>query len=153
MNNTSGRRGCATVSILFLLAAPAFAATKAIRAGKAIDPNGRPIPNAVIVITDDRITSVGTGAPPPGAEVIDLGRYTVIPGMIDVHTHMTYYWDGTGRPRGVNRLPAASMVLAQANLRRTLETGVTTVRDMNAAELTDVAMRDLIRTGSFTGPR
>jgi imidazolonepropionase-like amidohydrolase len=146
-------RSVLVVAILAPAAAPAFGATKAIRCGRAIDPNGRAIANAVIVVTDDRIVSVGTGAPPPGAEVIDLSRYTVIPGMIDVHTHMTYYWDGTGRPRGVNRLPAVSMVLAQANLRKTLETGVTTVRDMNAAELTDVAMRDLIRAGSFTGPR
>jgi imidazolonepropionase-like amidohydrolase len=146
-------KGCASVVTLALFVSPAFAATKAIRAGKVIDPNSRTITNAVIVINDDRIVSVGTAAPPAGAEVIDLGRLTVIPGMIDVHTHMTYYWDGTGRPRGASRLPAVSMVLAQANLRKTLEAGVTTVRDMNAAELTDVAMRDLIRAGSFTGPR
>ncbi len=139
-----------------LAASPhAFAATKAIRAGHAIDPSGRSIANAVIVIDNDRITSVGTGTPPPGAELIDLSRYTVIAGMIDVHTHMTYYWDGAPgtRPRGGNRLPSVSMVLAQANLKKTLETGVTTVRDMNASEYTDVAMRDLIRMGVFTGPR
>jgi imidazolonepropionase-like amidohydrolase len=75
--------------------------------------------------------------------------------MVDVHTHMTYFWDGAPgtRPRGGNRLPAVSMVLAQANLRRTLETGVTAVRDMNASEYTDVAMRELIRMGTWTGPR
>jgi len=66
---------------------------------------------------------------------------------------MTYYWDGTGRPRGVNRLPAVSMVLAQANLRRTLETGVTTVRDLGASGDVDYAMRDLINMGKMTGPR
>jgi imidazolonepropionase-like amidohydrolase len=146
-------RSAATVLTICLAAAPAFAATKAIQAGRLIDPSGRTIANAVIVIEDDRITAVTGGAPPAGAETIDLRRYTVIPGMIDAHTHMTYYSDGAGRPRGGNRLPAVSMVLAQANLRKTLETGVTTVRDMNAAELTDVAMRDLIRLGAFTGPR
>jgi imidazolonepropionase-like amidohydrolase len=139
--------------MILLLAVPASAATKVILAGRVIDPNGKTITDAVVVVTDDRIASVGTGTPPAGAEVIDLRRYTLIPGMIDAHTHMTYYWDGTGRPRGVNRLPAVSMVLAQANLRKTLETGVTSVRDMNASELTDVAMRDLIRLGAFTGPR
>jgi imidazolonepropionase-like amidohydrolase len=141
------------VVVLLLLANPAAAATKAIRAGRVIDPSGKAIANAVIVIDDDKITSVGTGSPPAGAVVIDLSGYTVIPGMIDVHTHMTYYWDRTGRPRGVNRLPAVSMVLAQTNLMKTLETGVTAVRDLNAPELTDIAMRDLVRMGVFLGPR
>src|SRR5262249_43529117 len=71
-------------------AAPASAATKAIKAGRLIDASGRAVANAIIVIDNDRIASVGTAAPPAGAEVIDLGRYTVIPGMVDVHTHMTY---------------------------------------------------------------
>ena len=143
------------IGISIALAAPVSAATKAIRAGRAIDPSGKPIANALIVVDNDRVVSVGTGTPPAGAELIDLSRYTVIPGMIDAHTHMTYYWDGAPgtRPRGGNRLPSVSMVLARANLEKTLEAGVTTVRDMNAAELTDVAMRDLIRMGTWTGPR
>jgi imidazolonepropionase-like amidohydrolase len=59
---------------LALIASPGFAATKAIRAGKAIDPAGRVITNAVILVDGDRITSVGTGAPPADAELIDLSR-------------------------------------------------------------------------------
>src|SRR4029453_5287945 len=88
--------------------ARAAAASKAIKAGTLIDPSGRAIANAVIVIDNDRITSVGTGAPPAGAEVIDLTRYTLIPGLIDLHTHMTYFWahaPGT-RPLGQPRRPA-----------------------------------------------
>ena len=115
---------------------PAEAATKAIRAGRAIDALGNIVTNAVIVIDNDRIVSVGTGAPPPGVEVIDLRPYTAIPGLIDVHTHITYYWDrapGT-RPRGQPRRPAVTVFLAQDNARRTLETGVTTVRDLGAVE-------------------
>ena len=152
--STASLSGAAAIALL-VLGASAPAATKAIRAGRLVDPNGKLVANAVIVVEDERIVSVGGGPAPAGAELIDLGRYTVIPGMIDVHTHMTYYWDGAPgtRPRGAARLPAVSMVLAQANLRKTLETGVTTVRDMNAAEFTDVAMRDLIRLGAFTGPR
>jgi len=148
-----------TVSALFLAAvlaaAPAFGAAKAIKAGRLIDPSGRVVANAFVLIEGDRIASVGTSSPPAGVEIIDLGRYTVVAGMIDVHTHMTYFWDGAPgtRPRGANRPAAVSMVLAQANLKRTLETGVTTVRDMNAAEYTDVAMRDLVRMGVWIGPR
>ncbi len=140
---------------MILAAGPLCAATKAIHAGKVIDPSGNVLTDVLVVVDKDRIVSIGTGGPPPGADVIDLGHYTVMPGMIDVHTHMTYYWDGAPgtRPRSGGRLPAVSMVLAQANLRKTLETGVTTVRDMNASEFTDVAMRDLIRLGTFTGPR
>ena len=136
------------------LAADGFARTTAIHAGKVIDPKGAALSNVYVVVDGDRIVSV-VSQPPSDAAVIDLSRYTLIPGMIDVHTHMTYFWDqapGT-RPRGGNRLPSVSMVLAQANLAKTLEAGVTTVRDMNAAEYTDVAMRDLINLGKFVGPR
>ena len=140
---------------LALLASPALAQTKAIRAGTAITPSG-PVANAVIVVENDRIVSVGTSAPPAGAQVIDLRRFTVIPGMIDVHVHMTYYWDrapGT-RPLGQPRRPAGvTTVLAADNARRTLETGVTTVRDLGAQNEVDYAMRDLIAMGRMVGPR
>ncbi len=139
-----------------LMAAPSFAATKAIRAGTLIDPSGKIATNVVIVINDDRITSVGTGAPPAGVEVIDLGRLTLIPGLIDLHTHMTYVWDrapGT-RPLNQPRRPAGvTTVLAAENARKTLETGVTTVRDLGASGDVDYAMRDLINAGRMIGPR
>jgi imidazolonepropionase-like amidohydrolase len=145
-----------TALALALIASPGFAATKAIRAGKAIDPSGRVIANAVIVVDNDRIVSVGTGAPPAGAEVVDLTRFTVIPGMIDVHVHMTYFWDGAPgtRPLGQPRRPAGvTTVLAAENARRTLDTGVTTVRDLGASNEVDYAMRDLINMGRMVGPR
>lgn len=136
----------------------AAAATTMIRAGRLVDGSGRSVENAVIVIDGDRIVTVG-GADTPvssGAKVIDLKGYTVIPGLIDVHTHMTFYWDGkpgTTPYRQPRLLPAEVVFLAQENARRTIECGVTTVRDLNAADLEDIAMRNLINRGVMVGPR
>jgi imidazolonepropionase-like amidohydrolase len=138
------------------LAANALAATKAIRAGKVVDSAGKVIANAVIVVENDRIVSIGTGAPPAGVEVIDLSRFTLIPGLIDLHTHMTYFWDGAPGTRPLNqpRRPAGvTTVLAAENARKTLEIGVTTVRDLGASGEVDYAMRDLINAGKMLGPR
>jgi imidazolonepropionase-like amidohydrolase len=142
--------------LLLLSGLPAEAQTRAVRFGKLWDGE-RTIADAVVVVDGDRIVSVGTGASsiPSGAEVVDLRRYTGLPGLIDLHTHITYYWDqkpGT-RPRGQRRLPAVTVYLAQANAKRTLETGVTTVRDLNAGSDMDLAMRELIASGAMVGPR
>jgi imidazolonepropionase-like amidohydrolase len=150
------RKASFLIGLFILLAAPAFAATKAIKAGKVVEPNGKVITNAVIIVDNDRVTSVTSGAPPAGVEVIDLSRYTIIPGLIDVHTHMTYFWDRTPgtRPLGQPRRPAGvTTVLAADNARRTLEAGVTTIRDLGAANEVDYAMRDLINMGKMVGPR
>ena len=150
------RRSVWVLACVLCLAPNSFAATTAIRAGKVVDAGGKVITNAVILIDGDRITSIGTAPPPAGAEVIDLSRFTLIPGLIDLHTHMTYYWDpasGT-RPLSQPRRPAGvTTVLAAENARRTLETGVTTVRDLGASGDVDYAMRDLINMGKMTGPR
>jgi len=111
--------------------------------------------DALVYVEGDTIVRVESGrkALPPGA--IDMRRYTAIPGLIDLHTHITYYWDrkpGT-RPLGQRRRPAVTVFLAQDNARRTLETGVTTVRDLGASAETDFAMRDLIAMAAMKGPR
>jgi imidazolonepropionase-like amidohydrolase len=117
----------------------------------------RVIRDAFVLIDGDRIIRVGSGSSevPKGANVLDLSRYVGLPGLIDLHTHITYYWDrapGT-RPLGQRRRPAETVFLAQENARRTLETGVTTVRDLGASNETDLAMRDLIARGAMVGPR
>jgi imidazolonepropionase-like amidohydrolase len=116
--------------------------------------------NAVVIIEGDRVKSIGTGAPvPPNAKAIDLSRYYAIPGMIDAHTHITYWADRTPRP-GVrptqtsSALPTAVRVfMAQENARKSLEAGFTTVRDLGAQEYADLAMRDLVNRGAMLGPR
>ena len=139
-----------------LEAATATAQSRAIRASRVWD--GAQLRHDLLILTDgDRIVRIvnDDGTAPAGAELIDLRKYVVIPGLIDLHTHMTYYWDrqpGT-RPLGQRRRPAVTVFLAQENARRTLETGVTTVRDLGAANDMDFAMRDLINIGAMIGPR
>jgi len=135
----------------------AGAPIKAIRFGKLVDGTGKVINNAVVLVEGDRIKSVGAGSSiPAGAEVVDLSGYTGIPGLIDAHTHITYYWDQTPGTRPWaqlgSRMPAVSMFLAQENARKVLEVGVTTVRNLHAAEYTDVAMRDLINMERWSPP-
>ena len=130
----------------------------ALRFGAAVTGPGAPVTDAVVVIEGDRIKSVGSGnrAVPAGAEVVDLRPLTAIPGLIDAHTHMTYYWDGaagTTPLKQARREPAQTVELAAANARRTLESGVTTVRDLGASGGTDYAMRDQIAAGKMSGPR
>ena len=131
----------------------------AVRFGTLVDGTGRVVRDAVVVTNADTIVSVGTGASavPRGARVIDLRRYTGIPGMIDAHTHITYYWDGTAATdpwqQSGRRRSQVTVFLAQENARRTLESGVTTIRDLGASDYSDLAMRDLINRGAMVGPR
>jgi imidazolonepropionase-like amidohydrolase len=148
---------CLAVSLSLVAARPAIQETRltALRFAKAIDGRGRAIDDAVIVIQGDTIVSVGTGgrAMPANAFVIDLRRFTAIPGMIDVHTHMTY-WRDKSKPTARGPSSKDSIVMAAAeNARHTLETGVTAVRDLGASNYTDIAMRDSINKGSMIGPR
>src|SRR4051812_8119373 len=145
----------------FLLAtliafAPAAQSSRAtLRFGHLWDGT-RLLDDVVVVVDGDRIASIQDRQKTAPADAIDLSKYTAIPGMIDLHTHITYYWDrkpGT-RPLGQQRRrPAVTVFLAQDNARRTLETGVTTIRDLGASNDTDYAMRDLVAMGAMVGPR
>ena len=144
------------VLFFFATSSTAVAATKAIKFGKLIDGTGRVFTNAVVIVGDDRVQSVASGnaSIPSGAEVIDLSRYTGIPGLIDAHTHITYYWDGNSTPRyEPPRHPAVTAFLAQENAQKALEAGVTTIRNLNSPDGTDLAMRVLINMGKMIGPR
>jgi len=138
---------------------PAPKPVKAVRFGKLWDARGKLWTNAIVIIEGDKVRSVTTDASaiPAGAQVIDLSKYTGLPGLIDVHTHMTMYTDETpGQPmlkQITGNSPAVEVFLARKGALRTLEAGVTTVRDLSADQYMDIAMRDLINAGEMIGPR
>src|SRR6202163_685834 len=138
---------------------PSAKTVKAVRFGKLWDAKGKLWTNAIVIVEGDRIRSVTTDASaiPAGADTIDLSKYTGLPGLIDVHTHMTMYTDETpGEPmlkQLTNNPPALEVFLARKGAMRTLEAGVTTVRDLGGDQYMDIAMRDLINRGEMIGPR
>jgi imidazolonepropionase-like amidohydrolase len=132
---------------------------RAVRFGKLWDGHGKVWTGAIVIVEGGKIRSVTTDASaiPQGAEVIDLPKYTGLPGLIDVHTHMTIYTDEKPGEPMLKQLtanpPAIEVFLARKGAMRTLESGVTTVRDLGADQYMDIAMRDLINHGEMIGPR
>jgi len=131
----------------------------AIKAGFLVDPDSATVtPNQVIVVEGERIKAVGNVPVPPGAEVIDLSKLYVLPGLVDAHTHMamtykevpenniyylTYIQDST----------PLRAIQAASNGMQLLSSGFTVVRDVgNNALYADVALRQAIEQGWLPGP-
>jgi imidazolonepropionase-like amidohydrolase len=152
----------AALFLTMLAAMPASLAAQetgvtAIRAGALFDGTSERVQrDVVILVRDGRIAEVGQGvAVPAGAEVIDLSGYTVLPGLIDLHTHLMGDPADLGADRGafLFRYPERAVLQGAEHARRTLMAGFTTVRDVGSPGTSAPALRDAIAEGLVVGPR
>ena len=127
-----------------------------VRAGRLIDvEHGTVLSDRLIRIEDGRITAITAYAPPPaGARLTDWSAYTVLPGLIDMHTHLSDTEQSANPAEPLLHSEADIAFLAAAHARATLEAGFTSVRDVGTFRaFGDVALRDAIIAGSVPGPR
>ncbi|WP_159982173.1 MULTISPECIES: amidohydrolase family protein [unclassified Novosphingobium] len=151
------KRAALTVALaLTTLAAPAGARSVYVNAGRLVDvTKGIEKTGQCVLVEDARITRVeACTAPPPGAQVLDWSAYTVLPGLIDLHTHLADTGQSADVAAPLKTSPQATALIGAHNAKITLEAGFTTVRDVGTYRgLTDVALRDAIAGGMVPGPR
>jgi imidazolonepropionase-like amidohydrolase len=152
-----------TRPILFVLAAALSLAPSALlagdiylQAGRLVDVQaGNVLMGQCISITDDKITAISSCGPTPkGAERVDWSGFTVLPGLIDLHTHLADAGQSADLGLPLKTSPAATALIGAHNARLTLEAGFTTVRDVGTYRgLTDIGLRNAINAGHVPGPR
>ncbi len=132
--------------------------TVVVKAGRILEVrSGKYLERQIIWIEGERIKEVGSESAlasriPSGARVVDLSRYTVLPGLIDAHTHLTFDPGDSGY-RGLGISVPREALIGARNARVTLEAGFTTTRNVGARGYSDVALRDAINAGDVAGPR
>jgi imidazolonepropionase-like amidohydrolase len=158
------RKWCGWVVLLTLPVLPVLAQTPktgktyVLKAARMFDGKSNSLSTpGLVVVTDGKIVAVGAKAAiPAGAETIDLGDATLLPGFIDAHTHLTMMYSDDWKQGALDVLQksiAEQALDASANARVTLMAGFTTVRDVGSRDYLDVGLRNAIRDGVVPGPR
>jgi imidazolonepropionase-like amidohydrolase len=145
-------------ALLASVAVPAMAESVVVTAAHMVDvASGRTLDDPVVVITDGRIASVVTGQNarpiiPAGATRIDLPGKTILPGLIDMHVHLTSLAE-IGGYTGLKYTDSFWQAVGTANAKKTLEAGFTSVRNVGSSNFDDVGLRQAIDGGWIEGPR
>ncbi|WP_462154712.1 Xaa-Pro dipeptidase [Pseudoalteromonas piscicida] len=144
------------MSTALFVSSSVYAQTYVLNADSAIDVvSGKLISPATVIVEDNKIISVGKSnrkAYPKDAEVIDLSGHTLLPGLFDMHVHLTSDAHVHGYKRLQRTAPRAA-ITGVRNAKRTLGAGFTSVRNLGAAGYADIALRDAIIDGDVSGPR
>lgn len=146
----------ALIAAAALAAAPAAAETLYVQTGRLVDGvSNEARAGQCVTIEDEHIKAVGPcGKAPDGATLLDWSAYTVLPGLIDLHTHLADVGQSADLAAPIKASPAETALVGARNARLTLNAGFTSVRDVGTYRgLTDVALRNAIDRGDVPGPR